>query len=231
MKQTMIQQTQSFAAHPRAFVAPSLDHGTVVAQRRSIDAHHHEARTSGYAAGYAAGLEIAETDVAAAMAHHRSARDRLVSVTHSLEAAVRGLAARDAVALGEIEADVLELAIGLATEILGRELACTTEPVREALARAFQLKPDRGAAVVRVHPDDVGPARDELDASSQWRGDFELVGDVRVEPGGCVLDVGDCTIDAQVSSALTRLRTALGATSLHDRGATDSPDRELQPDL
>ncbi len=41
--------------------------------------------------------------------------------------------------------------------------------------------------------------------------DLTLVADPGVEPGGCILAVGDSRIDAQLGPALDRVRAALSA--------------------
>ena len=38
----------------------------------------------------------------------------------------------------------------------------------------------------------------------------EIVADPTVEPGGCIVDVDACSIDAQIGSAIERMRAALG---------------------
>jgi flagellar biosynthesis/type III secretory pathway protein FliH len=60
-----------------------------------------------------------------------------------------------------------------------------------------------------VHPDDVDTIGD-LSCLTAERG-VMIVGDAAVEPGGCVLDAGLCSIDAQISTALDRVRQELGA--------------------
>ena len=60
-----------------------------------------------------------------------------------------------------------------------------------------------------MHPDDAEVAREVLRDDARWSGTVEVVADVRVAPGGCVLEVGDCRIDAQIAPALDRLRQTL----------------------
>ncbi len=71
----------------------------------------------------------------------------------------------------------------------------------------------RGAAVVvRLNPDDaalLAGSADDLAALSPTA-TLELVADPAVERGGCLADVGDRTVDAQLSSALARVREVLG---------------------
>ena len=82
-------------------------------------------------------------------------------------------------------------------------------PVLEALGRAVRLRPDRGDSIVRVHPDDLAVATAAVTTEpTGWPGDVQVVGDRSVEPGGCIVDVGECRIDAQIGTAIERLRSA-----------------------
>lgn len=168
-------------------------------------------REDGYAAGYQAGLDAAEEEISRDRDEHRQAARRLGAAAAALEEAARGLANRDEVTLGELEREAVALGIALATELVGRELAATPEPVVDALRRAVALVPDRGDPVVRVHPADEATTREAIDAGILgWSGDVSVVADGGVEPGGCIVDVGPCRVDAQIGSAIERLRAAAG---------------------
>lgn len=163
----------------------------------------------GYAEGYAAGLAQAARDSEAEAIEHRRAAARLGQAAAALQDAATQLAQRDAVTLAAIEADVLALALALAEEIVGRELRATDAPVLDALGRAARLVPDRGDVVVRVHPDDATVVTAAVAAHpAGWPGEVQVLGDPAIEPGGCVLDVGECRIDVQVGAAIERLRAA-----------------------
>ena len=192
-----------------AYEAPVLQ---AVARVDSRSAHHarfDEAVREGFQVGYDKGLARAEAEITAVIHHHNEMRDRFVQATAALQAATVDLARRDAVALEMIEADVLALALALAADLIGRELAATPQPVRDTLARSLRLVPDRGTPVARVHPDDAEVAREVLRDDARWTGTVDVIADVRVERGGCVLEVGDCRIDAQVAPAIERLRQTL----------------------
>ncbi len=167
------------------------------------------ARKEGFEAGYQAGMDLAHAEVSAAITRHDRETERLQRAAHALEAAHQRLLAADRLVLEDIEVDVIELAIALATDIVGRDVAAAAAPVRDALARSLQLVPDRRTPTVVVHPDDLATARNAIDADPRWGASVELVADGRVEPGGCVVEVGECRIDGQVGPALARLRSAL----------------------
>lgn len=194
---------------PSRYVAPSLDAAVRFDQRDAMQTRQDEARRAGFEAGYEAGMALADAEVEAMVDHHRRARDRFLRGAFALETGFDELQAKDRVTLEAIEQDVLELAFAIATEVIGRELTVTTEPVRDAIARAIRLTPDRGVPVAIVHPDDARAAREMLSNDSRWQGTVDVVGDVRIEPGGCVLEVGECRIDAQIGPAIERMRAAL----------------------
>ena len=72
----------------------------------------------------------------------------------------------------------------------------------EGAFRALALAP-AGDAVVRLHPDDIATA------GGDFARDLTILADPTVEPGGCIVEIGACTIDAQISTALDRVREAL----------------------
>jgi flagellar assembly protein FliH len=192
-----------------AYEAPVLQAVARVDPRDALQARVDDAVRAGFQSGYDKGHARAEAEIAAVIHHHNEMRDRFVQAAHALQSATADLARRDEVALEAIESDVLELAITLATDLIGRELTATPQPVRDALARALRLVPDRGTPVAHVHPDDAEVAREVLHDDARWTGTVDVVADVRVTPGGCVLEVGDCRIDAQIAPAVERLRQAL----------------------
>jgi flagellar biosynthesis/type III secretory pathway protein FliH len=192
-----------------AYEAPVLQAVARVEPRDARQARIDQSVREGFQTGYDKGLARAEAEITAVIHHHNEMRERFVQATAALQAATAELARRDEVAIEMIEADVLALALALATDLIGRELAATPQPVRDALARSLRLVPDRGTPVARVHPDDAEVAREVLRDDPRWTGTVDVVADVRVEPGGCVLEVGDCRIDAQVAPAIERLRQTL----------------------
>jgi flagellar assembly protein FliH len=102
------------------------------------------------------------------------------------------------------------VAVDLAAAIVGRELEVSASPGADALARAMALVPAGSAAVARLHPSDVAVLGDGPYGDAA--GKLTVIADPAVEEGGCVLEVGDCRIDAQLGPALDRVRAALLGT-------------------
>jgi flagellar assembly protein FliH len=157
----------------------------------------------GYDDGFAAGLAegLASGRVAAA-AEGAATLARLEALGRSLVEAAEDLRRRQALELGGLEDALARTAFDLAAAVVGRELALSASPGADALARALALVPAGSVAVARLHPDDVP----SLGAVG---GTVTVIADPAIEPGGCILEVGDSRIDAQLGSALDRVRAAL----------------------
>lgn len=176
----------------------------------SIEREREELRSAARRAGREEGLRDASAEVDATLARHQAAAARLDQAAAALEAAAADLRERDALTLRSLEAQVIELAVRLAEEVIGAELQHVDDRLRTALGRAIALTPDRGAPLVRVHPDDSARVAELLSCSPSVAGRMPtIVADSAVEPGGCVVEVGECRIDAQLAPALQRLRVVL----------------------
>jgi flagellar assembly protein FliH len=159
-----------------------------------------EAAARGYEDGFAAGRDEA---VAAVHAEADALLQRLAAAVEMCEA-------RQQRSFDALTDDVARFAFATVEAILGRELTLASEPTRDAIARALRLAPDRLDATIVVHPDDLallGPIDDLAGART-----VELAADGTIERGGCIVRVADCEVDAQLGSALERLRHVLQVT-------------------
>lgn len=194
--------TRAFSPLDAELPGPPLPIDPVAAaavERRGYD--------DGYAAGLAEGLAAGR---AAASAEIAAASARLEAATRSLAAAADELRRRQALELAGLEDALARTAVDLAAAIIGRELEVSASPGADALARALALVPAGCTAVARLHPSDVAALGDEPFAEAPAA--LTLIADPAVEPGGCILEVGDSRIDAQLGPALDRVRTALLGT-------------------
>jgi flagellar assembly protein FliH len=153
----------------------------------------------GYQAGLAEGLAAGR---AAAVAESTAAVARAEALFRSLVEAADDLRGRQALELKGLEDALARTAFDLASAVVGRELQLSASPGADALARALALVPAGSIATARLHPNDVA----SLGAVSEL---VAVIPDPAIEPGGCILEVGDSRIDAQLGSALDRVRTAL----------------------
>jgi flagellar assembly protein FliH len=165
-----------------------------LARQGYLDGHGQGARE-----GYQAGMEQAVREVT----------DRLGSALRALSAAAGQLAAADAVALAELDGQIVGFALDVARTIVGHELAAGADPGAAAITRAIALAPDRGDIVARLSPTDVA-ALGDVDGLAPGRA-VTVVADPGVQPGGCVLDIGACRVDAQIDTVLARVAKVLAA--------------------
>jgi flagellar assembly protein FliH len=181
----------------------------------AMDAEHDAGYVSGWAEGLAAGAEEGrragyEDGLAIA---ERQVVDRVAHALDALEAARRALEARDAVTIDELAAGIGPAVVAIVEAVLQREVGDGAEAVVQAIHRGLALAPDRGDAVVRLHPDDAEALRDSSTSLVDLAPGrtLELAPDPAISAGGVVLVIGACTIDAQLASAITRVREVLGA--------------------
>ena len=169
----------------------------------SIERAASRAHRDGHAAGYAEGYSVGN-------AAGRADADReLALAVGALLAGVDALAARDAAGLAELTTTAIDLAMAIAEAVLQREVA-TTAAGRDALIRALTVAPDRGIIDAHLHPLDLETIGETTDLAPG--SELRLVADTAVERGGCVLHVGATHIDAQLGTALERVRAELMGT-------------------
>lgn len=197
---------------PAAAVDPVV---AAAEERRGYD----EGYRAGLAEGLAAGRAAMSTESAAHLA-------RLEALIRSLDEAAADLRRRQALELAGLEDALARTAVDLASAIIGRELQVAVSPGADALARALALVPAGATAVARLHPADAALLDGERPSTSLIApdssgstahgatapavpGGVTIVADPAIEPGGCILEVGDSRIDAQLGSALDRVRAAL----------------------
>lgn len=171
-----------------------------------------EAQAAGHADGFelgrAEGREAGRNEAIAEMASSRASfAEAATAALAALTQAATELRAREARSLADIEDAVLAAAFDLATALVGRELELAVDPGREALSRALLLAPDGGQAVAHLHPDDVATLGAHADLAPGR--EVTVVPDGAVERGGCVLEVGESRIDAQLGTALARVKEVL----------------------
>ncbi|MGY1772922.1 FliH/SctL family protein [Blastococcus sp. SYSU D00813] len=173
------------------------------------------ARREGFAAGHAEGVAAA----AGAMAEAEQAAQarladsqarwerRLVSATAALGAAATQLEQAAVPAAEELRDQVLDAVLVLVEDLLGRELATVDSAGVDALRRAMTLLPADAPSVVRLHPDDL--AEVPAEALAALPASVTVVGDLSVERAGAIGECGVQRVDAQLGSALARVRAVL----------------------
>lgn len=178
-----------------------------------------QARTAGYAEGWAQGqraaaLEaeaVAERARAMEQAHEHRRAASLAQAVNALGRAVTGLETQLMPTLQELQEAVLVHAFELAEAIVGRTLDDPDHRAADALRRAMAAAPDQGDIVVSLHPDDyrslVGSASDP---GHNYAGrPVHLRPDPTLRPGDATAETGSTTVDASIAAAVQRAREAL----------------------
>ncbi len=175
------------------------------------------ARAEGYSAGHAEGVAsaaevVAEAEAAAAarLADVQARWERrMASATAALAAAVAALEAAAVPTAEDVRDTIVDGVAGLVEELLGRELSASGTAGVDAMRRALTLVPADAPAVVRLHPDDLAEVPPH--ALAALPPSVTVVADDAVERAGAVAECGPRRVDAQLSTALARVRAVLSA--------------------
>lgn len=191
---------------------------TVPTGERTVDERGERARAAGYAAGWVAGARAAAesaSEQARRLAEQAAAgqarRDAdLAAALATLGRAAAAASATTAPVLDEARGSLHVAALDLAAAVLQHELSSTPGSAVALLGRALALPVDVGVHTVRLNPADLTSVHQALDAGeAQLPDGVRLVADPRIDRGGAVSEYPDGYLDARVSTALERARTAL----------------------
>ena len=142
---------------------------------------------------------------------------RLRNAIQAAEEALDELRAGEMRWTGTIEENICALAVVVARQIVGRELALDVQPVAELVRGAIAEFPVDQPIRIRVNPAD-------LEAISRLSADEDMLGsmtrnrearwqpDATIAPGGCVVEGRERIIDGRVDTALERVYRRLTYT-------------------
>jgi len=174
----------------------------LAAEREQMHKSASEERQSQFKLGLTKGREEATEEL-------RRAIELLTQYAQILQAEKREIAA-------EAEKSSIDIAFSVAKKIIGEELQTRPELVGEVVGRALRQVLDCDQIRLRVNPGD-------LDYLKSLQGDLQnlVSGDVRldmradesIEKGGCMIETERGVLDAQISSQLQTLRSALSGSS------------------
>lgn len=197
----------ALAVRPLSLARPSrFEPQQLIDSRGANDAHTRQM----IEAARAEGLAMARAEVDAVIAEHTAAARDMARAAEALFTAAAQLRARDQDDLADIEEHAIRFGVELAEQLVGRELRSCDEAL-EAVTRAVGLVPDRGALVLRVNPADLTAVRSGIEERTDLPDGVELVPDATVEVGGCIAVVGPLRIDAQMGTAIERVRLVVDA--------------------
>jgi flagellar assembly protein FliH len=191
---------------PTRFDPPTL---TPIASAHDIADQHADQLAAAMAVAREEGLRAARAEVAAAVGAHDAARRELEAAVVALQRAAALLLEHDTDSITGVQEQAVLFGVGLAEELLGRELESNDELVTAAVERAINLVPDRGDIVLRLNAADVAVVNAFTAGMPSIADRVVLVQDAAVERGGCVAVVGPLRIDTQLTPALERVRAAL----------------------
>ena len=185
----------------------------------AVDRAKQQARTTGYAEGWAQGKRDAaaanEAAAARALAAEQAYEQRraaaLVQAVNALGRAVTELENQLHPTFTELQEVILVSAFELAEAIIGRSLREDPERGLDAVRRVMTAAPEHGGLTVSLHPDDY---RTLVGEAGNAEFDFEgrhitLRPDAGLRPGDAVAQTGTATVDATIAAAMVRAREAL----------------------
>lgn len=196
-----------------------LRHDRPASSGEALEKAKQEARTAGYAEGWAQGQrefavtadESAARARAAEEAHNQRRVAALAQAVNALGRAVTELENHLMPTFTELQEVLLVHAFELAEAIVGRSLDDPQRRGADALRRAMAAAPESGPLVVRLCPADhetlIGPeAQTDFDYEGRR---VSLRPDPALGPGDAVAETGMATVDATISGAVARAREAL----------------------
>ncbi|GAB2518224.1 FliH/SctL family protein [Paramicrobacterium agarici] len=172
------------------------------------------ARARGYAAGHAEGVRAAATVAAEQRARidaeneaNRAEQARSIETALSiLEESALALSRRHGELLVAAQSLLERLAVELAEAVVARELSSHEASARNALHRALSVVDADDITAVRLNPLDADILRRlHVDDATT----VTLVPDLSLAPGDAVADLDDGAVNAHLSDAFERARSAL----------------------
>lgn len=181
--------------------APEIEWPTAEALARIEEEARSNGHQAGYQAGYEEGLKAAE---AASHAATRAQAERLETLTANFQAA-----------LAEIDQQVADQLLELATEIAGRlvcgALSVKTEILLPVIREAIATLPlHHGHITLRLNPHDAATIRPHYGEQFAQSG-VQIAEDSEIAPGGCLVRAGSSEVDATVETRWKRVLDAIGA--------------------
>ncbi|MBC7544616.1 MAG: hypothetical protein H7338_17990, partial [Candidatus Sericytochromatia bacterium] len=129
-----------------------------------------------------------------------AARQDLGTQLQQAAAMLDGAQAAKAMALSEVEPEVVRLVLAIAKKVIHREVAGDHGPVIEAVREALLRLGGRAIARVRVHPTELAALNDAWSDLTKGARELEFFADERVTAGGCIVESRQGEIDAQIET-------------------------------
>ncbi|MEQ8187001.1 MAG: FliH/SctL family protein [Candidatus Eremiobacterota bacterium] len=108
----------------------------------------------------------------------------------------------------ELEPQVVDLSLKIAEKILRREASSYEDMIFEQVETALNKLNDRTKITLRVNRMDVGRLNSYRDRIMSLQDDIkelEIVEDLRVDEGGCIIETASGTVDGRINTQLTEI--------------------------
>ena len=167
---------------------------------QDVEAAWASARTEGYEDGFAAGrAEGLQSGLAETGAERQLLADTIDQVLSRIEQAA-------AEQVATVADQVVALALDIAAAVIGRELACSDDPGRDAIARCLDLAPGVDELVAHLHPDDAAQVGELAGLGDR---SLTVVADPRLDRGDAIVTAGDTVVDGRIGRAMDRVAEVL----------------------
>lgn len=128
-------------------------------------------------------------------------RDRLAQT-------IAQVGALDAEVNGDIEGEVVSLALQVAKKIVAREVTIDRDIALTLVKVSLAKLHNRVVAEIHLHPEDFANIRERLD-QIDYRGKIELIEDRSISLGGCLIHTETGDIDARIESQFDEISHGL----------------------
>jgi flagellar biosynthesis/type III secretory pathway protein FliH len=142
--------------------------------------------------GRRAAMELANQNM-------RRAAGQLIAAAHALEAS------RDAF-LADLEDSLRILALGIARQVIQREVTTDTGIVRDLVQRALEALPLGSQVEVHLNPEDLSVLHGQVGLPDASRtAEIQWIPDAAIERGGCSVETPHRIVDGRIDLALQDL--------------------------
>jgi len=196
------------ADHAAGMPAAGIRHGNADPSGRvtagDLETIEQQAREEGFECGYREGME----------AGRQAQASRVEYLEQIMQTLTRPLADLDR----QVEADLVELAIAIARQLLRGEYETAPERVATVVRDAIGMLPAASRVVrLQLHPEDAALVR-ELVQLPESAHDWQIIEDPTVSRGGCLVDSETVRVDATVEARLEATLETLMADETAEGG-------------
>ncbi|MCK5706636.1 MAG: hypothetical protein KAI43_03200 [Candidatus Aureabacteria bacterium] len=111
----------------------------------------------------------------------------------------------------ELEPQIVDLALKAAETVIGREIEEKSADLEKIIKPILAKVPDATRIIIRINPDDLNQMREfsnDLVAEGGIES-LEIVGDINVSRGGCVIDTDVGIIDASIETRVEQMKESV----------------------